>query len=365
MLLQSQLVWAPAAGGNRPPLVVGRWPGTQEFWTSPSPAAGLAQLGSGQGAPSRPYSSFHAGARLGAAVLLAGASWAQRCAARECAAPAALDRAARKICSAKPRRAEESPDRARGPSDKDLGTPVAEIWSAELIQRSYYLSQCPPETPKYPEFAVFGKSNVGKSSLINLLCNRKLLSTISKHPGHTCLLHHFLINKSWYLVDLPGIGFAEGSRNKLQAMDRMVTAYVRHRTTLVEILYLVDGSAPPQQDDLDGIKWFTDMGVELCVVFTKTDQGMRGTVVGGVVEAFSKALYEMEGSPWKLNMSEDLPPMFLTSAKARTGRDMLLQHIVDSRSQYRPRKLARQSEGKSKMSAEKEAVSVGPPPAIR
>jgi len=96
-----------------------------------------------------------------------------------------------------------------------------------LIARSHFLSQCPPEDADLPEIAVFGRSNVGKSSLVNFLANRKLLSTISKHPGHTKLIHHFKVDRSWYLVDLPGIGYAQASKDHLASMDRLVTAFIR------------------------------------------------------------------------------------------------------------------------------------------
>lgn len=221
--------------------------------------------------------------------------------------------------------------------DLPIVTIRPEVRRVEPAKRSRFLSQCPPEDPRLPEIAVFGQSNVGKSSLVNFICGRKLLSTISKHPGHTRLLHHFLVDKSWYLVDLPGIGYAEGPGRKLKAMDSMVNAYVRHRTTLIELLYLVDASKPVNPMDTHGIKWLTDAGVYLSVVFTKTDKDFRGYRRGGPVEALSKALYDMPDSPWRFGIKRQLPGMFLTSSIQRTGREALLEHIADLRQRAEPR----------------------------
>lgn len=209
-----------------------------------------------------------------------------------------------------------------------------EIQNCELIKRSFFYSQCPPEDKNKPEIAMFGRSNVGKSSMINFLCQRKLLSTISKRPGHTKLIHHFLVDKSWYLVDLPGIGFSEASKGQAKHMDQIVSAYVRHRKTLVEVLYLVDGSLPPQATDLEGIKWLVDSGVYLSIVFTKMDKDPRMETGEGSktrADAFADALYSMEGSPWRLGRIHELPFMYCTSAKMKTGRAEVLQHIAEIR----------------------------------
>lgn len=212
----------------------------------------------------------------------------------------------------------------------------------EPAVRSFYYSQCPPENPKLPEIAVFGISNVGKSSFINFLCNRKLLSTVSKHPGHTRLIHHFLIDKSWYLVDLPGIGHAEAPGKTLKSMDKMIASYVRHRATLIQVLYLVDASQPPLDLDLDAIKWLTESDTSLTIVFTKTDIRTKRTPPNPV-EAMNKALTDMEGSPFRFGV-KDVPPMFLTSSEIRTGREPVLDFLMDLRAQATPKSLKKKQQ---------------------
>jgi len=247
------------------------------------------------------------------------------------------------------------------------------IRRAELIGRSFYLSQCPPEDPNLPEIAVFGRSNVGKSSLINFMTGRKMLSTTSKHPGHTKLCHHFLIDDSWYLVDLPGIGYAEGSLKTLKSMDRIVNAYVRHRSTLIELLYLVDASVPPTTIDVHGIKWLVDAGVYLSLVFTKTDNRPRGRLHReGPAEALTQALWDMEGSPWRLGIKREMPVMHYTSSVQKTGRKELMEHINDLRQRARPRVRATKAKSSDPQPVPKGAVEVNmnaqvgaPPPGIR
>jgi len=244
-----------------------------------------------------------------------------------------------------------------------------EIRRVDSAHRSHFLSQCPPEDAHLPEIAVFGRSNVGKSSLINFLTGRKLLSTISKRPGHTKLIHHFMVDKSWYLVDLPGIGFAEGKGRQLKSMNRIVAAYVRHRTTLVELLYLVDASIRPTEIDTYGIKWLTDAGVYLSIVFTKTDKEPRTKELlrHGPAKVFSDALMDMEGSPFRLGL-RPLPEMFLTSSVQKTGKQQLLEHIADLRRRARPRylQLKRMQNAKGQQDAKPRALKESkPPPDIR
>lgn len=246
--------------------------------------------------------------------------------------------------------------------------PSPAIHNVELVCRSFFLSQCPKEDWNLPEISVFGRSNVGKSSLVNFLCNRKLLSTVSKKPGHTKLIHHFLVDQSWYLVDLPGVGFMNASGDEKQAMSRIVAAYVRHRSTLAELLYLVDASVPPQKVDLQGIKWLTDSGVNMSIVFTKSDKPRK--VRTSAVEDLSDALWKMEGSPWRLGKNIELPQMMITSSEAKTGRDAVLQHIAEvrQRSSFRVLKRAARRGAESKgegAGARVRAVANQPPPAIR
>ncbi|CAE7246385.1 engB [Symbiodinium natans] len=236
------------------------------------------------------------------------------------------------------------------PEIRDIGDPV----------RAFYYSQCPPEDYQKPEIAFFGQSNVGKSSLLNFLCNRKKLSTISKKPGHTKLIHHFLCEHSFYLVDMPGIGFAEGRGKELKQMDKIVTAYVRHRQTLVELFYLVDGSHHLQLFDLQGIKWLADAGVSLSVILTKMDTPRRSLPghPDDLAEELLDGLYNMTESPWKLGHLKEMPLVFKASAKARTGREAILEHIADIRKRVI---LGERNKKKAQKDLEKRLV----PPAIR
>jgi len=236
---------------------------------------------------------------------------------------------------------------------KQFRIKLESVWS---VSQSMYLTQCPPENPSRPEIAVFGRSNVGKSSLINYLCDKKLLATISNRPGHTKLIQHFLVDKTWYLVDLPGVGFAEGKGKQLKAMDRIVTAYVRHRSTLVELLYLVDASIPTQQLDLEGIQYLVNAGIYLTIVFTKTDKApINARALGDPIERLSRDLWQMKDSPWRLGVKSHLPPMFKTSSWEKIGRKQVLDHMAGIIERCRPRHLV-ESEVKAQRAAQKTPV---------
>lgn len=228
---------------------------------------------------------------------------------------------------------------------KKMGEPINMAPTTQIFKdiqpavRSYYYSQCPPEDPNLPEIAIFGISNVGKSSFINYFCNRRLLSTISRRPGHTRLIHHYLIDRSWYLVDMPGIGHAEAPGKVLQSLDKMIAAYLKQRMTLIHMLYLVDASEPPQQIDLDAIKWLTEANVYLSIVFTKTDIKNRRTPDDPVM-AMTRALTNMQGSPFRLGVNE-VPAMFSTSSKAKVGREPILDFLDALREQTSPSALAK------------------------
>lgn len=231
-----------------------------------------------------------------------------------------------------------------------------EIYRIGEAQRSFFYSQCPVEDLRKPEFAFFGQSNVGKSSMLNFLCNRRKLSTISKHPGHTKLIHHFLCENSFYLVDLPGTGQAKGAGRELKQMTKIVTAYVRHRSTLAELFYLVDGSARFSNFDLQGIKWLVDSGVNLSVILTKMDMApSRGL---DRADELLDLLYEMPESPWRLKKDVALPLVFKCSAKERTGREAVLEHIADLRR-------AIVSQGRGSRKKKDKALESREPPAIR
>ncbi len=174
---------------------------------------------------------------------------------------------------------------------------------------------CPKDTK--PEYAFIGRSNVGKSSLINMLTNNKKLAKTSATPGKTLLINHFLINREWYLVDLPGYGYAKRSKKEVQRLDQMIRGYILQREQLVNVFVLVDVRLEPQKIDLEFIQWLGESSVPFSIVFTKADK-LSASKVSANVEAFKKTLQET----W-----DELPPMFLTSAEKRQGRDDVLDYI--------------------------------------
>lgn len=189
------------------------------------------------------------------------------------------------------------------------------IKSAEFTISSQAVGHCPKDGRQ--EYAFIGRSNVGKSSLINMLCGQKKLAKTSATPGKTLLINHFIINRQWYLVDLPGYGFAKRSKREVARIDNMIRGYILQREELVNLFVLVDSRLEPQQIDLDFINWLGESGVPFSIVFTKADKLSR-TKLEGNVETFRKKL----GETW-----EELPPMFITSSESRQGRDELLDYI--------------------------------------
>ena len=177
------------------------------------------------------------------------------------------------------------------------------------------VSMCPQDTK--PEYAFIGRSNVGKSSLINMLTNHKKLAKTSQTPGKTLLINHFIINKEWYLVDLPGYGFAKRSKKEIDKLDQMIRGYILQREQLVNVFVLVDVRLEPQKIDLHFIEWLALSSVPFAIVFTKADK-LTPNKARQAVEAYKKKLLET----W-----EELPPIFLTSAEKREGRDEVLSYI--------------------------------------
>lgn len=176
-------------------------------------------------------------------------------------------------------------------------------------------SACP--LPDKPEFAFIGRSNVGKSSLINALVNRKNLAKISSTPGKTQTINHFLINDSWFLVDLPGYGYASVSRGKSAAWTPMIETYLKKRTNLLTTFVLLDARLEPQKIDLEFIHWMGTEGLPFALVFTKADKIPRGKL-GGTRSLWEKKLHQT----W-----EELPPLFITSSVDLRGKEELLQYI--------------------------------------
>jgi GTP-binding protein len=190
-----------------------------------------------------------------------------------------------------------------------------EITSAEFIISNTQVSKCP--APDKPEFAFIGRSNVGKSSLINMLTQRKNLAKTSSTPGKTQTINHFLINKKWYLVDLPGYGYATVSKSTKEGWSEMIESYFKKRENVYCTFILIDSRLDPQKKDIDFINWLGGMGVPIVLVFTKIDKIKQSEL------AQSRKKFETR----LLNDWEELPPVFITSAEKKTGRDHLLDFI--------------------------------------
>lgn len=190
-----------------------------------------------------------------------------------------------------------------------------EIKQAEFVISAPMVSMCPADVK--PEYAFIGRSNVGKSSLINMLCNNKRLAKTSATPGKTLLINHFIINKEWYLVDLPGYGFAKRSKKEIAKLDQMIRGYILQREQLVNVFVLVDIRLEPQKVDLEFIDWLGQSSVPFSIVFTKADKLTVGKARANV-EAYKKKLSET----W-----EELPPIMVTSSEKKQGRDEVLDYI--------------------------------------
>lgn len=191
------------------------------------------------------------------------------------------------------------------------------IKSAEFVISNSRVEKCP--TTGLPEYAFIGRSNVGKSSLINMLTARKGLAMTSQKPGKTQLINHFIINDAWYLVDLPGYGYARLGKDSRDSLRRMIEDYVLERKELVLLFVLLDCRHEPQKIDLEFIQWLGEEGVPFALVFTKADKLSMGRLAANV-EAYKAKLHE----EW-----EELPPIFVTSSEERMGRDELLSYIEE------------------------------------
>lgn len=191
------------------------------------------------------------------------------------------------------------------------------IKDATFTISSPSVEKCPE--PKFPEYAFIGRSNVGKSSLINMLTGRKQLAKTSANPGKTQLINHFLINDQWYLVDLPGYGYAKVSFSERVKWQKMIRDYLLKRENLMTVFVLVDVRHEPQKADLEFINWLGGNRIPFSIVFTKCDKISKQQTVRSV-ESYKRTLRET----W-----EDLPTLFLTSSDMRTGRDELLFYIED------------------------------------
>lgn len=190
-----------------------------------------------------------------------------------------------------------------------------EIKSAEFIISNTEIEKCP--TPNKPEFAFIGRSNVGKSSLINMITGRKELVKISSTPGKTQTINHFLINQAWYLVDLPGYGYASVSKSLKQNWATMIDSYFAGRENLYCTFVLIDSRLEPQANDMEFIKRLGSHGIPIALVLTKTDK-LKQSELGKSKNKIEKRLLE----DWA-----ELPPMFITSSEKKSGRNALLDFI--------------------------------------
>ena len=198
-----------------------------------------------------------------------------------------------------------------------MSEPTA-IRTAEFVKSSTTLSQCPP--PDKPEFAFIGRSNVGKSSLINMIVNRKSLAKTSSTPGKTQVINHFLINDTWYLVDLPGYGFAKISREQRDSWESMTLNYLKGRENLVSTFVLIDSRIEPQKSDLEFMEKIATSGLPFAMVFTKADKLTKNELAKNLA-AYKKQM---------LKQWESMPEYMVTSAEKGEGRNELLQYIAEN-----------------------------------
>ena len=190
-----------------------------------------------------------------------------------------------------------------------------DIKSAEFVISSPTVEKCPQT--QLPEYAFIGRSNVGKSSLINMLTGYNKLAKTSSMPGKTLLINHFLINKEWYLVDLPGYGYAKRGKQEQENLKRMITNYVLRREQMLNLFVLIDSRHEPQRIDQEFIEFLGENGVPFAIVFTKGDK-LGKVRLRENVEAYKQKMLET----WV-----ELPPIFVTSAESGMGGDELLQYI--------------------------------------
>ena len=189
------------------------------------------------------------------------------------------------------------------------------VKDVQFVMSNSDVAKCPKADK--PEYAFIGRSNVGKSSLINMLVNRKKLAKTSSTPGKTQLINHFLVDENWYLVDLPGYGYAKVPKAQKQKFERMISNYILQRSNLVSVFVLVDVRHTPQQIDLEFLAWVGMSNIPFAMVFTKLDKLKRSEIDGKLKKYREKML-----ETW-----EELPVQFLTSAESTAGKTELLEYI--------------------------------------
>ena len=199
-----------------------------------------------------------------------------------------------------------------------------QIRSAEFKCSNTRTEKLPP--PVMPEYAFIGRSNVGKSSLINMLTGKKGLAKTSQTPGKTQLINHFLINENWYLVDLPGYGFAKVSRSSREEWERFIRYYLKNRENLQCVFVLIDSRLEPQKVDLDFCFWLGEHGIPFVLTFTKTDKQSK-LKTSQNVSKFSKAL---------MKYFEEVPQIFVTSSETKEGREEMLSFVEEVNTRFNP-----------------------------
>lgn len=190
-----------------------------------------------------------------------------------------------------------------------------QIKQSEFVKSSAEIDQCPAGS--LPEFAFIGRSNVGKSSLINMLTGRRKLAKTSNTPGKTQTINHFLINQEWHLVDLPGYGYAKVSKTTRDDWGKMIESYLLNRPQLVSLFVLIDSRIPPQNIDLAFVDWLGQQGIPFSIIFTKADKQHEKKTKRSI-RAFEAAMRET----WA-----ELPPMLVSSSVTRAGREEILGYL--------------------------------------
>lgn len=189
------------------------------------------------------------------------------------------------------------------------------ITSAEFVISNTDVNKCPKTG--FPEYAFIGRSNVGKSSLINMLTGNKKLAMTSSTPGKTLLINHFLINKQWYLVDLPGYGYANRSKKSVADIQRVIGSYLENRMEMTCLFVLIDSRLEPQAIDMNFMNWLGENQVPFAIVFTKVDKQSKSRTESNI-----RGYIEKMNEQW-----EELPPYFITSSLTGVGKDDVLSYI--------------------------------------
>ncbi|MCD8264574.1 MAG: ribosome biogenesis GTP-binding protein YihA/YsxC [Tannerellaceae bacterium] len=192
-----------------------------------------------------------------------------------------------------------------------------EIKSAEFVISNTDVKKCPDS--QLPEYAFIGRSNVGKSSLINMLTGKKGLAMTSQKPGKTQLINHFIINDNWYLVDLPGYGYAQRGKEGWENIRRIIEDYILEREQLTNLFVLLDSRHEPQKIDLEFMEWLGENGIPFSIIFTKIDK-LSNSKVKENLRIYTEKLLET----W-----EELPPIFLSSSEKKAGKEEILGYIAD------------------------------------